>query len=141
MGGTIGYIQKGIPALIGLVLLAIPQTVAAEEAKPQETSGLRVDAKDLLALAAQIPAMAGYALRIRQITLEPGAVVAHHSHAERPIAVYVISGEFTEVPDEGPAITRGPGSQWVEGAEMRHWGANRGEVPTVLVAVDIVPQE
>jgi quercetin dioxygenase-like cupin family protein len=85
--------------------------------------------------------MAGYASRIRQITMEPGAVVAHHTHAERPIAVYVISGEFTEVPDEGPAITRGPGTQWVEGAEMMHWGANRGQVPTVLIAVDIVPEE
>jgi quercetin dioxygenase-like cupin family protein len=87
-------------------------------------------------------------LRIRQITLEPGAVVAHHSHAERPIAVYVISGEFTEVPDDGPDIVHGPGTQWVgpgtqwvEHAGMRHWGANRGDVPTVLVAVDIVPEE
>ena len=129
------------PFLIALVLLAISQAVAAQEAPPQETKGLTVDSKDLLGLAPQIPEMAGYALRIRQITMEPGAVVAHHTHAERPIAVYVISGEFTEVPDDGPAITRGPGSQWVEGAEMMHWGANRGEVPTVLIAVDVVPEE
>ena len=85
--------------------------------------------------------MEGYALRIRQITMEPGAVVAHHSHAQRPIAIYVISGEFTEVPDDGPEIIRGPGSQWVENATMRHWGANRGQVPTILVAVDLVPEE
>ena len=128
-------------ALAGFLLLALLQDVAAEEAKPQESSGLSVDSMDLLRLGEQIPAMEGYALRIRQITMDPGAVVAHHSHADRPIAIYVISGEFTEVPDDSPAIIRGPGTQWVEDASMRHWGANRGDVPTVLVAVDIVPEE
>jgi len=141
MDGRFRNIRVAAPFLIGLVLLAISQAVMAQEAPPQETKGLTVDSKDLLGLAPQIPEMAGYALRIRQITMEPGAVVAHHTHADRPIAVYVISGEFTEVPDDGPAITRGPGSQWVEGAEMMHWGANRGEVPTVLIAVDVVPEE
>jgi len=124
--------------VIALVLLAVPQVGSAEEAKPQESA---VDAKDLLGLGEQISAMDGYALRIRQITLAPGAVVADHSHAERPIAAYVVSGEYTEVPDDGPEIVHGPGTQWVEHAGMRHWGTNRGEVPTVLVAVDIVPEE
>ena len=141
MSGKLHCMRAALGALAGLLLLAISQAVAAEEAKPQESSGLSVDASDLLPLAAQVPAMEGYALRIRRITLAPGVVVAHHIHAERPIAVYVISGAFTEVPDDGPEVVRGPGSQWVEGAEMRHRGANRGEVPTVLVAVDIVPQE
>ena len=141
MTGKLRCVRAATGALAGLLLLAISLSVAADDAKPQESSGLSVDSLDLLPLAAQIPAMDGYALRIRQITLEPGAVVAHHSHAERPIAVYVISGVFTEVPDQGPEIVRGPGSQWVEHAEMRHWGANRGEVPTVLVAVDLVPEE
>lgn len=141
MGGRVRIIRVVSAAVIALVLLAVPQVGSAEEAKPQESSGLVVDAKDLLGLGEQIPAMDGYALRIRQITMEPGAVVAHHSHAERPIAAYVVSGEYTEVPDDGPAITHGPGTQWVEHAGMRHWGANRGEVPTVLVAVDIVPEE
>ena len=108
--GRFRNIRVAATFLIALVLLAISQAVAAQEAPPQETKRLTVDSKDLLGLAPQIPEMAGYALRIRQITMEPGAVVAHHTHAERPIAVYVISGEFTEVPDDGPAITRGPGS-------------------------------
>ena len=141
MSEKLRWIRAASGVLAGFLLLALPQAVAAEEAKPEESSGLSVDSLDLLPLAAQIPEMAGYALRIRQITLEPGAVVAHHSHADRPIAIYVISGEFTEVPDDSPAIIRGPGTQWVEDASMRHWGANRGDVPTVLVAVDIVPEE
>jgi len=141
MGMNPGYGRAGVAALIGLLLLAISPSVSAQQAKPQESKGLTVDSMDLLGLAAQIPKMEGYALRIRQITMEPGAIVAHHSHAQRPIAVYVISGEFTEVPDDGPEITRGPGTHWVEGAEMMHSGANRGQVPTVLVAVDIIPEE
>lgn len=141
MSGILRCMRATSGALAGLFLLAVLQAAAADEAKPTESSGLSVDAMDLLALAEQIPAMEGYALRIRQITLEPGAVVAHHSHAERPIAAYVISGEYTEVPDDGPEIVHGPGTQWVEHAGMRHWGTNRGDVPTVLVAVDIVPEE
>ena len=141
MSGKMRYVRKGAFALIGVLLLAISQTVAAQEAKPQETKGATVNSTDLLGLGAQLPEIAGYALRIRKITLEPGAVIAHHSHAKRPIVIYVISGAYTEVPDEGPEITHGPGTQWVEGAEMKHWGGNRGQEPTVLIAVDIVPEE
>ena len=128
-------------ALISLLLLSACQAVVGEEATPRESKGLTVDSMDVLGLGPQIPEMKGYALRIRQITMEPGAVVAYHSHANRPIAVYVVSGEFTEVPNDAAEITRGPGTQWVEGAEMMHWGANRGQVPTVLIAVDIVPED
>jgi len=56
-------------------------------------------------------------------------------------AVYVVSGEFTEVRDNAPEITRKPGEHWVEGAEIAHWGANRGQGPTVLIGVDVVPEE
>ena len=58
-----------------------------------------------------------------------------------PIAVYVVSGEFTEVRDDTPEITRRPGDQWTEGADVAHWGANRGQVPNVMIAVDVVPEE
>ncbi|MDX1576769.1 MAG: hypothetical protein R3285_11290, partial [Kiloniellales bacterium] len=120
MSGRLHCMRAALGALAGLVLLATLQAAAAEEAKPQEWSGLSVDSTDLLPLAAQIPTMDDHAPRIRQITMAPGAVVVHHSHAERPIAAYAISGAFTEVPDDGPEVVRGPGSQWVEGAEMRH---------------------
>ncbi len=136
MSWKLRFVQKGALALMGVLLLAISQTAAAQEAKPQETKGLSVDSKDVLGVAPQIPELKGYALRIRKITLEPGAVIAHHSHANRPVTAYVVSGEFTEVRDDG-----GPGEQWVEGADVVHWNANRGQVPTVVIVVDIVPEE
>ena len=141
MSGKSGFVQNGALALMGVLLLAISQTAAAQDAKPQETKGLSVDSKDVLGIAPQIPELKGYVLRIRKITMEPGAVIAHHTHANRPTVVYVVSGEFTEVRDDAPEIIRGPGEQWVEGAGVAHWGANRGQVPTVLIAVDIVPEE
>ncbi len=140
MNGKLRSVQSGALALMGVLLLAISQTAAAQEAKPQETKGVSVDSTDVLGAAPQIPELKGYALRMRKITMEPGAVIAHHSHANRPLAAYVVSGEITEVRDDVPEITRGPGEQWVEGADVAHWGANRGQVPTVVITVDIVPE-
>ena len=134
-------VHNGALALMGVLLLAISQTAAAQEAKPQETKGVSVDSTDVLGAAPQIPELKGYALRMRKITMEPGAVIAHHSHANRPVTAYVVSGEITEVRDDVPEITRGPGEQWVEGADVAHWVTNRGQVPTVLIVVDIVPEE
>ncbi len=141
MSWKLRFVQNGALALMGVLLLAISQTAAAQEAKPQETKGLSVDSKDVLGVAPQIPELKGYSLRMRKITMEPGAVIAHHTHANRPTVAYVVSGEFTEVRDDVPEITRGPGEQWVEGADVAHWVTNRGQVPTVLIVVDIVPEE
>ena len=127
--------------LVGALLIFALQPTTAQEAKPQETKGVTVDSKIVLGLAPQIPELKGYVLRVRKITMEPGAVIAHHSHEARPVAAYVVSGEFTEVRDDSPEIIRGPGEQWVEGPDIAHWGTNRGQVPTVLIAVDIVPEE
>ena len=141
MSGKSRSFQNGALALMGVLLLAISQTAAAQQAKPQETKGVSTDSKDVSGLAPQIPELKGYALRMRKIIMEPGAVIAHHSHANRPLAAYVVSGEFTEVRDDAPENIRGPGEQWVEGADVAHWGANRGQVPVVLIAVDVVPEE
>ena len=56
------------------------------------------------------------------------------------MAVYVVSGEFTDVRDNTPEITRSPGEHWVDDADIAHWGANRGQVPTVMFSVDVVPE-
>ena len=141
MSRTPRFVRNGTLTVMAALLLVISQTAATQEAKPQETKGVSVGTTDILAIAAQIPEVKGYVLRMRKITLEPGAVIAHHSHANRPVAAYVVSGEFTEVRDDAPEITRYPGEQWVEGADITHWGANRGQVPTVLIAVDIVPEQ
>lgn len=59
MSGKFGCVRAASAVLAGLLLLSISQAAVAEEATPQESSGLSVEATDLLPLAAQIPAMAG----------------------------------------------------------------------------------
>ena len=84
MSWKLRFVQNGALAMMGVLLLAISQTAAAQEAKPQETKGLSVDSKDVLGIAPQIPELKGYVLRIRKMTMEPGGVIAHHTHANRP---------------------------------------------------------
>ena len=123
------------------MLLAISQTAAAQEAKPQEAKGVSVDSKDMLGLAQHFSELKGFALRIRKVTIEPGGVVPYHSHANRPTVAYLVSGELTEFRDDTPEITRRPGEHWVEGGDLKRWSTNRGQVPILLIAIDIVPEE
>ncbi len=62
MNCKLRFVQNGALALMGVLILAISQTAAAQEAKPQETKGLSVDSKDVLGIAPQIPELEGYAL-------------------------------------------------------------------------------
>jgi quercetin dioxygenase-like cupin family protein len=123
---------------ISLLALAIAPPVTAQDTKPQKTKGVSVGSKSTLLLGAQIPALKGYALRLRTIVLEPGAVVGHHSHVKRPVVAYLLSGEYTEHRDGLPEIVHKPGEQWVEGADVAHWSENRGAEPTILINVDVL---
>ncbi len=116
-----------------LLVLAIAPAVMGQDAKPQTTKGISLSAKNTLLLGAQIPALKGYAMQLRTIVLEPGAVAGYHSHAGRPVVAYLVSGEYTEHRDGLPAIVHNPGEQWVEGADVAHWSENRGDEPAVLL--------
>ena len=120
-----------------LLVLAIAPAVMGQDAKPQTTKGISLSAKNTLLLGAQIPALKGYAMQLRTIVLEPGAVAGHHSHAKRPVVAYLVSGEYTEHRDGLPEIVHKPGEQWIEGADVAHWSENRGTEPAVLINVEV----
>lgn len=128
-------IQHGALLTISLLAVAIAPSVTAQDAKPQKTKGVSVGSKSTLLLEGQIPAMKGYALRLRTIILEPGAVVGYHSHAKRPVVAYLLSGEYTEHRDGLAEVVHKPGEQWVEGVDVAHWSENRGSEPAVLINV------
>jgi len=132
-------IRYGIFGAIGLAIATAGGAPMAQDAKPTSTHGVSVGTQSSLALGPQMPDMAGYALRLRTIVLQPGAVVGHHSHAKRPVVAYLISGEYTEHRDDQGEIVHHPGDQWVEGKEVAHWSENRGAEPAVLINVDILP--
>ncbi len=120
-----------------LLVLAIAPAVMGQDAKPQTTKGISLSAKNTLLLGAQIPALKGYAMQLRTIVLEPGAVAGYHSHAKRPVVAYLVSGEYTEHRDGMPEIVHKPGEQWIEGADVAHWSENRGTEPAVLINVEV----
>lgn len=134
---TLRDIRHGALAVIGLVALAAAPSVLGQDAKPQVTRGISLRASNTLPLGAQIPALKGYAIQIRTIVLQPGAVAGYHSHKDRPVVAYLVSGNYTEHRDGGGVIAHKPGEQWVEDANLAHWSENRGTEPAILVNVEV----
>lgn len=105
------------------------------------TTGVTVEPLTALDLGPEIDAMAGYQLRMRLVTMEPGAVFGPvHDHEGRPGVVYVLQGTITDHRD-GIATEYGPGLGWPEDHSTVHWLTNRGSVPAVEVSIDVVRQE
>ncbi len=133
--------RNGALATIGLLALAVAPSAMAQDAKPRETKGISLKASNTLPLGVQIPALKGYALQIRTIVLQPGAVAGYHSHANRPVVAYLVSGDYTEHRDGQGKIVHKPGEQWIEGADIAHWSENRGAETTFLINVEVFPMQ
>jgi len=108
-----------------------------EQAAP-ETKGITVKLLGTVDLGPEIEGMAGRELRMRMVTMEPGAVFGPvHDHKDRPGIVYILEGTITDHRD-GVATDYGPGLGWPEDSKTMHWLENRGKVPAVEISVDIV---
>jgi len=107
---------------------------------PTENKGISGAPLHLQSLEQQIPAMAGYVLRSRRVTLAPGGSVKEHSHAERPGFLYVLEGELTEYIGDTSRIVR-PGGAWTEAVDTVHGVKNNTDKPAVAVVIDIVKEE
>ncbi len=102
------------------------------------TSGVEVQLLATVDLAGEIEGMDGRLLRMRMVTMLPGAVFGPvHDHVGRPGLVYVLEGTITDHRD-GVATEYGPGVGWPEDRHTTHWLENRGATPAVEVSVDIV---
>jgi quercetin dioxygenase-like cupin family protein len=108
-----------------------------DQAAP-ETRGVTVELLSVVDLGPEIEGMAGRQLRMRKVTLEPGAVFGPvHDHRDRPGTVYILEGTITDHRD-GVAREYGPGVGWPEDRNTVHWLENRGPVRAVEISVDIV---
>src|SRR4026209_2361589 len=113
----------------------------SDEQAARETSGVTVTLLATLDLGAEIEGMAGRQLRMRMVTMEPGAVFGPiHDHKDRPGMVYILQGTITDYRD-GVATEYGPGVGWPEDKNTTHWLQNRGTVPAVEKTIEIVRQE
>jgi len=123
--------------MASLFAVAIAASANAQDAKPQKTKGISLASRSTLQLGEQIPELKGYAMQLRTIILQPGAVAAYDSHVKRPVVAYLVSGEYTEHRDDLGEIVHQPGDQWVEGADVAHWSENRGAEPAILINVEV----
>jgi quercetin dioxygenase-like cupin family protein len=106
-----------------------------------KTTGVTVEVLATVDLGPEIDGMDGRQLRMRMVTMEPGAVYGPtHDHKGRPGTVYILEGTITDYRD-GAATDYGPGVGWPEDRNTTHWLENRGTIPAVEISVDIVRQE
>jgi quercetin dioxygenase-like cupin family protein len=106
-----------------------------------ETRGVAVEVPATVDLAREIEGMAGYQLRMRMVTIEPGGIFGPiHDHRDRPGIVYILQGTITDHRN-GVATEYGPGVGWPEDRSTIHWLENRGTTPAVEISVDIFRQE
>ncbi len=107
---------------------------------PAEHSGLTVTGKHELKLGEQIPALEGYQVRVRTVTMEPGGIVKNHGHNTRPGAFYLIKGHITEIRGD-KKIKVNPGQVVIEDHDTEHWVINNSKEDAVLFVLDVVPVE
>jgi quercetin dioxygenase-like cupin family protein len=121
---------------LGFVLVTRVSTATAQQAAPTENKGVNITLLNAIDLGPEIP---GRQLRMRMITVEPGGVIAVHSHKDRPGTAYVLQGTVMEHRGD-VAKEYGAGGNWAEGGDATHWVENKGTSPAVLIAVDIFKQ-
>lgn len=84
--------------------------------------------------------LSGHILQLREITLQPGGVIAMHSHANRPGLAWTLEGTWTEVREDG--AREYPDTEMVaiiEDETADHWFYNHGTVPVRVAVCDINP--
>ncbi len=80
-----------------------------------------------------------HALRLRRLVVQPGGVVAWHSHADRPAIIYVVSGSITEHSSTcAVPIVHRAGETSTESGGISHWWKNHTDKPVVLLSADLL---
>ena len=106
---------------------------------PAQSSGVTDTVLSAIDLAKTPVALDGYKLRIRRLVVQPGGIVAWHSHADRPSNIYIIEGSITEYRSTCSApIEHVAGDTVAEvGANLQHWWRNNTDKPAVLTSSDL----
>ncbi|WP_338821950.1 cupin domain-containing protein [Bradyrhizobium septentrionale] len=124
-----------LSAVLGLAGMA-----AAADA-PTGNVGLKSSKPTVIDLGPEFNAMAGWQLRLRVLTIEPGGHVGMHSHKDRPSVVYFLAGPDTVIRDDGSSQTFQPGDTTGEPGTTVHWHKNDGKDYVILITADIVKVE
>jgi quercetin dioxygenase-like cupin family protein len=110
---------------------------SGQQAPPTENKGVKIDALATIDLGPEIDGMQGRQLRLRLVTVEPGGVIAVHSHKDRPAVARVLQGTLTEHREGGVTKEHTEGESVAAGKDITHWEENKGTKPIVLIVGDI----
>ena len=141
MKPTSGVVLSGI----GVMSLAFVVGYALGQGRPPaESKGVNAVEIGTFDLNGELDnnSVAGRKLRVRRVTIEPGGATQLHNHVGRPEVTVVLQGAYILHQEGSPDVTRNTGDSGGSGNNTRvgHWAENRGTVPVVFVAVDIVPK-
>lgn len=123
----------GVAAALGLCVTA----ANANSAPPKGNVGFSTSKNETVDLGPEISGMKGRELRLRILHIEPGGHVGIHSHKDRPSVVYFLQGVDTVYFADGTKKVFHPGDVTSATIKTTHWHQNEGNVPVVLIAVDV----
>ena len=84
-------------------------------------------------------ALNDHKFRLRRLVIQPGGVVAWHSHEERPAIIYIVSGTIVEYASTcAVPIVHTTGDVARETHTTQHWWKNTTRKPVVLLSTDIL---
>jgi quercetin dioxygenase-like cupin family protein len=130
-------VWMAVAGAAGLAMAFAVGVAVGENSAPTESRGVQASAPTQLDLAKELDGIDGRQLRMRVVNIEPGGVVAIHSHNGRPAVAYMVQGILTEYRNAA-VHNRQPGEAWSEGKEVTHWAENKGGENAVVVVVDVV---
>jgi quercetin dioxygenase-like cupin family protein len=126
-----------VAGLTGIALAFGLGIAVGQQTPPATNQGVKISPPTALDLTEEIDGVNGRQLRLRVVTIEPGGAVALHSHSGRPGVAYVLQGVLTEHREGAGTIDYYEGQSWTEGKDTTHWAQNKGNIPTVILAVDV----
>lgn len=134
------------PAVAQDTKVAPAEETAAVQEKgiegPTETTGVEsIEKLGAIALGQDFEAMDGRSIRIRRITVLPGAVVGAHEHHQRPGVAYILEGEMTEMRPGADPVVKKAGETAFEESGVIHWWRNDSGKKAVVLVVDIVTDD
>jgi quercetin dioxygenase-like cupin family protein len=90
-------------------------------------------------LAQEAPKLKDHKFRLRRLVVQPGGVVAWHSHEERPAIIYIVSGMINEYASTcAVPIVHKAGDVARETHTTKHWWKNTSNKRVVLLSADIL---
>jgi len=137
---------------VGLASLTIGAGAASAGECPADKQGVDVtkpgatESKDVtdkvlssIDLGKEKMALADHQLRLRELEVKPGGVVAWHSHGDRPAIIYIIKGEIVEYASNcAIPIVHKAGQVARETSGTAHWWKNMGQQTVLLLSADIL---